>query len=177
MSADGVATDPEKIASIRSWPPPQDIKQLRSFLGLTGYYRKFVRNFALLARPLTDLLKKGALFVWTVQHQGAFEALQQALSSAPVLALPDFSKPFQIQTNASDTGVGAVLLQDGHPIAFVSKALGPRTRGLSTYEKEALAIMVAVDQWRSYLLHGEFTIFSDQRSLSHVADQRLHTPW
>jgi hypothetical protein len=146
-------------------------------MGLAGYYRKFVRNFALLARPLTDLLKKGTLFVWTSVHQLAFDTLQQALSSAPVLALPDFAKPFQIQTDASDSGVGAVLLQDGHPLAFVSKSLGPRTAGLSTYEKESLAIMVAVDQWRPYLLHGEFTIYSDQRSLSHVTDQRMHTPW
>ena len=82
-----------------------------------------------------------------------------------VLALPDFSKEFQLQTDASDNGVGAVLLQGGHPLAFVSKALGPRTRGLSTYEKEFLAILMAVEQWRSYLQHAEFTIFTDQRRL------------
>lgn len=73
--------------------------------------------------------------------------------------------------------MGAVLMQDGHPLAFVSKSLGPRTCGLSTYDKEYLAILVAVDQWRSYLQHNEFTIFTDQRSLIHVTDQRLHTPW
>ena len=93
--------------------------------------------------------------------------------TTPVLALPNFSRPFQLQTDASDSGVGAVLLQDGHPLAFVSKALGPRTRGLSTYEKEYLAILIAVDQWRSYLQHDEFVIFTDQRSLMHITDQRL----
>jgi hypothetical protein len=97
--------------------------------------------------------------------------------SAPVLSLPDFNKPFQLQTDASDSGVGTVLMQDGHPLAFVSKSLGPRTRGLSTYDKEYLAIIVAVDQWRSYLQHNEFVIFTDQRSLIHVTEQRLHTPW
>ena len=97
--------------------------------------------------------------------------------SALVLALPDFSKPFQIQTDASDLGVGTVLLQDGHPLAFVSKALGPRTRGLSTYEKEYLTVLVVVEQWRAYLQHGEFIIYTDQRSLVHIIDQRLHTPW
>jgi hypothetical protein len=122
--------DPGKIDSILSWPPPQDVKELRCFLRLAGYYRKFVRNFTLLAHPLTDLLKKGTIFVWTPIHQLAFEDLQQALSSAPVLALLDFAKPFQIQTDASDSGVGAVLLQDGHPLAFVSKSLGPRTVAL-----------------------------------------------
>lgn len=177
ISADGVSTDPSKIQSIQSWPIPTDAKQLRSFLGLARYYQKFVRHFAIMARPLNDLLKKGTLFLWTSVHDGAFASLKNALVIAPVLALPDFSRPFQIQTDASDMGVGAVLLQDGHPLAFISKALGPRTRGLSTYEKEYLAIMVAVEQWCSYLQHAEFIIFSDHRSLSHIADQRLHTPW
>jgi hypothetical protein len=88
-----------------------------------------------------------------------------------------FSKPFQLQTDACDSGVGAVLLQDSHPIALVSKSLGPRTRNLSTHEKEFLAILVAIEQWRSYLQHNEFTIFIDQRSLMHITDQRLQTQW
>lgn len=127
-----------------------------------GYYQKFVQNFAVLAHPLTDLLKKGSLFVWTAAHSVAFSTLQTALASAPVLTLPDFSKPFQLQTDASDLGVGAVLLQDGHPITFVSRALGPRTQMLSTYVKEFLAILVAVEQWCAYLQHAEFTIFTNQ---------------
>lgn len=136
-----------------------------------------MHNYVILARPLTVLLKKGSLFVWTQVHQDAFEALKSALISAPVLALSDFSKQFQLQTDACDTGVGAVLLQDGHPLAFVSKALGPHTSALSTYEKEFLAILVAVEQWRAYLQHNEFVIFTDQRSLMHITDQRLQTPW
>lgn len=91
--------------------------------------------------------------------------------------MPNFEKPFQLQTDASDNGVGAVLLQEGHPIAFVNKSLGPKTRGLSTYEKEYLAILVDVDQWRLYLQHAEFVIFTDQRSLVHITHQWLHTPW
>jgi hypothetical protein len=177
ISAQGVSTDPSKIESMLAWPVPQDIKELRSFLGLAGYYRKFVQHYAILARPLTDLLKKGSLFIWIVNHTAAFQALKQALVSAPVLALPNFSQPFQLQTDASDDSVGAVLLQDGHPLAFVSKALGPRSRGLSTYEKEYLAILVAIDQWRAYLQHSEFTIYTDQRSLMHITDQGLQTPW
>ena len=94
ISAAGVATDPSKVESIRKWPVPTDSKQLRSFLGLAGYYRKFVRHFAILARPLTNLLKKGTLFIWTPDHDVAFYTLQQALISAPVLALSDFSKQF-----------------------------------------------------------------------------------
>jgi hypothetical protein len=119
------------------------------------------------------LLKKGALFVWTPSHQQAFEALKSSLVSALVLALSDFTKPFQLQTDACDTGVSAVLLQDGHPLAFVTKALAPRTKSLSTYEKEFFAILVVVEQWRSYLQHSELTIFFDQLNLMHIIDQRL----
>jgi hypothetical protein len=119
------------------------------FLGLAGFYRKFVRHFAILAKPLMQLLKKHQ-FVWTNDHQKAFEALQQALCSAPVLAIPDFSKPFTIETDACQHGVGAVLLQEGHPLAYVSKPLGPKT-GIVHLRKEYLAILIAIEHWRSYL--------------------------
>ena len=129
-----------------NWPVPANVKELRGFLGLAGYYRKFVRHFGIIAKPLTELLKKGAVYVWTSEHQVAFQTLRQALSSAPVLALPDFSLPFCIETDASGIGIGAVLLQKGHPLTYISKSLGPRSRGLSTYEKEYLAIFEAVHQ-------------------------------
>jgi hypothetical protein len=93
-----------------------------------------------------------------------------------VLALPDFTQRFEIEIDASDTGVGDVLLQQGHPLAFVNRGLGPRTRGLSTYEKEYMAILLTVDQWRSYLQHAEFVIHTDHYSLSHLEDQWLHMP-
>jgi hypothetical protein len=136
-------------------------QELRRFLGLAGFYRKFVRHFAILAQPLTQLLKKNQLFIWTTEHLTTFEALKQALCSAPVLGIPNFSKPFGIETDACQAGVGAVLLQDGHPLAYVSKPLGPKTQGLSIYEKEYLAILTAVEQWHSYLQLAEFIIFTD----------------
>jgi hypothetical protein len=123
------------------------------------------------------LLRKNSLFVWTNEHATSFSLLKEALSSAPVLSLPDFTKPFHIETDACGKGVGAVLTQDGHPLAFISKALCPRNQGLSTYEKEYLAILVAVDRWRHYLLQGKFYIHTDQRSLIHLNEQCLHTPW
>jgi transposase InsO family protein len=177
ISASGVAIDPEKIMAVRQWPVPRSAKDVRSFLGLAGYYRRFVRHFGILARPLTELLKKGVPFHWTDLQSRSFEALKDALISAPVQSLPDFTKPFVIETDASGIGIGAVLMQNGHPLAFLSKALGPRSQGLSTYEKEYMAILLAVDQWRAYLQFGEFHIITDQKSLSQLSEQRLHTPW
>jgi transposase InsO family protein len=177
LSAAGVATDPSKVQAILDWPVPTSVRALRGFLGLAGYYRKFVRHFGIIAQPLTELLKKDAPFNWTPSQQTAFTALQAALSSAPVLALPDFGQPFHIDTDASGIGIGAVLHQGGHPIAFISKALCPRNRGLSAYEKEYLAILLAVEHWRHYLLQGEFYIHTDHQSLTHLNEQRLNTVW
>ncbi|XP_042067396.1 uncharacterized protein LOC121810711 [Salvia splendens] len=126
--------DPEKIKAMVAWPVPASIKQLRGFLGLTCYYRRFIAHYATLARPLTELLKKDA-FAWTPAAQDSFIALKEAMTSAPVLHLPDFSKVFYIETDESDFGVGAVLLQEGHPLAYFSKKLGPRRRVSSTYHK------------------------------------------
>lgn len=145
INADGVLTDPNKIDTIKKWPLPGNTKEVRSFLGLAGYYRKFVKNFGIIARPLFNLLKKHQPFVWTDDTQKAFTLLQQGLIPAPVLQLPDFSKQFVIDTDACDSEVGAVLEQGGHPIAYMSKPLGPKHRGLSTYEKECLAILMAVE--------------------------------
>lgn len=177
ISDKGVATDATKVEAVLNWPTPSNVKELRSFLGLAGYYRRFVKNFDVTAKPLTDLLKKHALFVWTQNQQIAFATLQQALVTAPVLALLDFTKPFCIETDAYHNGVGAILLHDGHPLAFISRPLGPKSQGLSTYEKEYLAILMAIEQWRPYLLHQEFVIFTDQKSLIHLSEQRLNTAW
>lgn len=177
ISDQGVSTDNSKIEAIKNWIQPTTPKQLRGFLGLAGYYRKFVRNFGIISKPLTDLLRKGSIFTWSASAEEAFQHLKQALASAPVLAMPDFSKPFVVETDASDVGVGAVLSQSSHPLAFISRALGPKSKGLSTYEKEFVAIILAVDHWRPYLQTSEFIIKTDHRSLTHLDDQRLHTPW
>lgn len=109
ISKHGVATDPTKIQTVQKWPRPENVKEVRSFLGMAGYYRKFVKKFGILSKPLTQLLKKGVIFSWTQDAQQSFMALKQALVSAPVLALPIFQKQFTIEADASDKGIRAVL--------------------------------------------------------------------
>jgi hypothetical protein len=149
-----VSIDPSKVQAIQDRPVPKTVKEVRGFLGMAGYYRKYVKHFGIIAKTLTQLLCKDTPFLWTYSHSAAFAALKHALSTAPCLALPDFAKPFHIEIDTCATGIGAVLLQDGHPLAYVSKALGVKNQGLSTYEKKCLAILIAVDQWRPYFLQG-----------------------
>lgn len=174
ISAEGVAADYSKIQAMVEWPKPTNIKALRAFLGLTGYYRRFVRNYGVISRPLTQLLKKGA-YSWDEEANIAFEALKRAMTNTPVLALPDFSKPFIIETDACKNGVGAVMMQEGKPIAFMSKALSAKHLGMSTYEKELMAVIIAVQKWRSYLLGHQFIIKTDHEALKYIMEQRLTT--
>lgn len=161
ISANGLAVNPTKIQAILQWPSPRNVKELRSFLGLAGYYRRFVRQYATIAGPLTDLLRKET-FQWNEWEQVAFETLKQALGSTPVLALPDFSLEFHLETDASGTGIGDVLSQKGHPIAYYSQKLCARMCKASTYHREMFVITQAVSKWRQYLLGRRFTIYTDQ---------------
>ncbi|KAH9687361.1 hypothetical protein KPL70_014745 [Citrus sinensis] len=175
VSAGAIRSDPQKIAAMVNWPPPMSLKQLRGFLGLTGYYRRFIKGYASIAAPLTDLLCRDA-FNWTPTATTAFEALKQAMVAAPVLRLPNFELDFIIETDASNVSIGAVLMQDNHPISYYSKKLGPKLQVASTYIKELNAIAEAIHKWRQYLLGRFFIIRTDHKSIKELLQQVIQTP-
>lgn len=170
----GGTVQPEqaKIAAVAELVPPQTKKQVRAFLGLTGYYRRFVPDYSSIAAPLTDLTRKSLpnQVVWTEKCETAFSHLKELLCSSPVLHNPDFNRPFILQTDASDYGIGAVLSQQDnedqdHPVAYYSRKFLPREQKYATVEKECLAIKLGIQAFKVYLLGRPFTVYTDHRAL------------
>jgi hypothetical protein len=170
VGKDGVRVDPKKIEAMQDWPHPKTLKILRGFLGLTDYYRKFVKNYRKIATPLTTLLKKNS-FTWTPVVAQDFQTLKMAMCTTQVLALPDFTKTFVLECDASRKGIGVVLMQESRPLAFTSKQLSERTLGKSIYEKEMLDILHVVDLWRPYLFGQRFQIKTDHQILKYFLEQ------
>eukprot|EP00253_Pinus_taeda_P023675 PITA_23675 len=172
VSHEGVKVDPSKIKAIKEWKIPTSIKHLRGYLGLTGYYRKFVKNYGRIAAPLTTLLKKDA-FSWTLQATKAFEHLKEAMCQAPVLATPDFTKTFIVECDASGKGIGAVLMKDERPNAFESRPIKGKFLHKAIYEKEMLTILHALKKWQPNLMGRHFKVKTDHDSLKYFLEQRL----
>jgi hypothetical protein len=149
ISVEGVAMDADKVAAIAAWPPPQSPWALRGFLGLAGYYQKYIRDFGLIAVPLTRLLRRGA-FAWDAEANEAFQALQRALTTGHVLQMPDFDSPFVVDCDASGIGFGAVLHRGEGPLAFFSCPFAARHHKLTAYERELIRLVQAVHHWRPY---------------------------
>ena len=170
ISREGIATDPAKIEKVSTWPVPTSKREIQQFLGLASYYRRFVKDFARIARPLHRLTERTASFLWTDDCQDAFTKLRQCLCSAPVLAYPDFSRQFILDTDASDVGIGAVLSQvdaEGHErvIAYGSRALSKAERRYCVTRRELLAVVVFTRQYRPYLVGQKFLLRTDHGSL------------
>ena len=170
VSARGTEPDSSKVEAVRDFATPTSLTDVRAFLGLASYYRRFIKNFADIAAPLHDLTKGGQEFSWTSAADQAFNDLKNRLCSAPILSLPDFSLPFTIHTDAIGFGLGAVLSQrrgeNEKVIAYASRTLTPAERNYSTTEKECLAIVWTVNYWRPYLLGKAFDIVTDHQSLT-----------
>ncbi|SAM08067.1 hypothetical protein [Absidia glauca] len=184
ISADGIRPSKSKVDALTSWPIPNNVQAVRQFLGLANYYRKFIPQFARIAAPLTELTRgtgaKRRSIDWTPTCQDAFENLIRLLTSAPILLPPDMSRPFIIETDASDIGIGAVLLQeiDGqrHPIAYESKKLSTAERKYPAQERELLAILHALRTWRCLIDGRPYTVFSDHMPLRYLKTQKTPTP-
>jgi hypothetical protein len=172
VSHEGVKVDPNKIKSMMDWPIPKTLKNLRGFLGLTGYYHKFVRNYGRIAAPLTKLTKKDA-FSWTPMSTQAFEQLKEVMRKALVLTTPDFTKTFIVECDSSRNGIGVVLMQEGRPLAFESWPFKGRDLHKPIYEKEMMAILHALKKWRPYLIGRHFKVKIDHDSLKYFFEQRL----
>ncbi|GJP32390.1 hypothetical protein CLOM_g16984 [Closterium sp. NIES-68] len=175
VSAQGVRVDPKKIEAVRTWKTPENVKELQQFLGFANYYNRFVPQYAKIAAPLTNLLKKNTPYKWEPKHQEAVEQLKQALTSAPVLILPDPERDYVIEADASDQAVGAVLMQDQgnglQPIAYLSKKLHGAELNYPIHDKEALAIIIAFKAWRCYLEGRRTTVYTDHCSLKYLKTQ------
>jgi hypothetical protein len=171
----GVKVDENKIAAMVAWPRPINILELHGFLGLTEYYRKFVKNYSIVTRALNNLSKKGQ-FGWHEEAETSFLALKHVMTTTPTLAMPNFKDIFTVKTNASGDGIGAILTQQGKSVAFMSKALEVAKKSWSTYAKEMMAILEAIRLCRPYLLGRKFYIQTDQRSLKYLLEQRITIP-
>ena len=173
---EGIVTpDTEKIQVILLWPKPTSLTTLRAFLGITEFYRKFIRGYATLASPLTDLLRLSN-FTWTTATQEAFVQLKNILTTMPLLHLQNFSLPFVVETNASNVAIGAVLSRKGHPLAFFSKKLCQKMQNSLVYVREMLAITEAVKECCHYLIGTHFKIITDQQSLKGLFTNVCNTP-
>ena len=177
ITTEGLKPNSKQIAAVEDYPVPESVTQVRQFLGLTSYYRRFIPQFAKTAAPLHNLMKKDAVFVWTADCQAAFEFLKQKLINAPILCYPDFEKGFVLETDASVRGLGAVLSQkqgDGklHPIGFASRSLTPPEKNYSITDLETLAVVWAVSYYRAYLYGNEVTVVTDHSAVKAV----LETP-
>ncbi|XP_048596408.1 uncharacterized protein LOC125578144 [Brassica napus] len=168
VGADGLRVDEEKIKAIRDWPSPSTVGEVRSFHGLAGFYRRFVPDFSSIAAPLTEVIKKNVGFKWEQAQEKAFQMLKVKLTHAPLLVLPDFSKTFEIECDASGVGIGAVLMQDRKPIAYFSEKLGGATLNYPTYDQELYALVRALQTWQHYLWPKEFVIHTDHQSKRHA---------
>src|SRR5271155_82244 len=166
--------DPVKLVGIANWPTPTTVKEVRSFLGFSNFYRRFIQGYGHITKPLNDLLKKDIKFEWKEEHEISFQTLKQKLLADPVLKMPDTTRPFTIETDASKFASGAVLLQedtngDWHPCSYLSKSFNKTERNYEIYDRELLAIIWALTDWRHYLIGSPHvvTVLSDHQNLTY----------
>jgi hypothetical protein len=168
LTAEGVAVDPSKVKDILDWKPPTTVHQVRSFLAMAGYHHRFIPDFSRISKPITQLLKNHVKFVWSLECDKAFEKLKKLLTTTPVLAQPDIAKPFDVYCDASVIGIGCVLMQEGHVIAYASRQLKRHEENYPTHDIELAAVVHALKILRHYLLGNTCHIYTDHKSLNYI---------
>jgi hypothetical protein len=171
ISSNGISVDPSKVQEVMDWKPPTLVHQIRSFLGLAGYYHRFIRDFSRIAKPMTELLKKGVKFSWHQKCEDAFPTLRAHLTTAPILAQPDISKPFDIYCDALGIGHGCVLMQDNQVIAYASQALRTHEQNYPTHDLELATVIHALKIWRHHLIGTKCHIYTNHKSLKYIFTQ------
>nr|GEU93738.1 reverse transcriptase domain-containing protein [Tanacetum cinerariifolium] len=172
IDSKGIHVDPEKIESIKDWASPKSLTEIRQFLGLTGYYRRFIEGFSKIAKLMTKLTQKNAKFDWGEKEKAAFQLIKQKLCSAPILALPKGSENFIVYCDASHKGLGVVLMQNEKVIAYASRQLKIHEKNYITHDLELRAVVFSLKMWRHYLYETRCTVFTDHKSLQHILDQK-----
>ncbi|GJR36478.1 reverse transcriptase domain-containing protein [Tanacetum coccineum] len=172
IDCQGIHVDPAKIESIKDWASPKTPTEIRQFLGLAGYYRRFIEGFSKIAKTMTKLTQKGVKFDWGDKQEAAFQLLKQKLCSAPILALPEGSEDFIAYCDASKKGLGAVLMQREKVISYASRQLKIHEKNYTTHDLELGAVVFALKMWRHYLYGTKCTVFTDHKSLQHILDQK-----
>ena len=175
VSHDSVKMDPAKVAAVSEWPTPSNKKEVQSFLGFINFYRRFIEGFLHIAHPLFDLTKADSAFKWSSEEKSAFDILRDRITSAAILALPDNSRPYHIEADSSDFATGAILSQENpddrkwHPITFLSKSVSPVERNYEIHDKEMLAIVQALEEWKHFLegTEHQFEIWTDHKNLEY----------
>nr|CAE03840.1 OSJNBb0013J13.17 [Oryza sativa Japonica Group] len=171
ISSNGVEVDPSKVEAVLAWNPPKNVSEIRSFLGLAGYYRRFIEGFSKLARPMTELLKKEKKFQWSAACEDSFQEMKKRLTTAPVLTLPDIRKDFEIFCDASRQGLGCVLMQERKVVAYASRQLRPHEVNYPTHDLELAAVVHALKIWRHYLIGNRCEVYTDHKSLKYIFTQ------
>ncbi|XP_073224841.1 uncharacterized protein [Cicer arietinum] len=172
ISKEGIAVDPTKVEAVVAWKQPQTVTEIRSFLGLAGYYRRFIEDFAKIAAPLTQLTRKNHIYAWTEECERSFQMMKEKLTTSPVLVFPQLEEPYEVYCNASLQGLGCVLMQNKQVVAYASGQLKMHEKHYPTHDMELAAIVFALKIWRHYLYGCNFDVYSDHKSLKYLFDQK-----
>jgi len=172
ISKEGISVDPTKVAAVEEWPRPTNVSEIGSFLGMVGYYRRFVKDISKIASPLTQLLHKDRKFEWTGDCETSFQELKLRLVTAPILTIPEGNEGYVVYSGASRQGLGCVLMQNGRVVAYASRQLKPYELNYPTQNLELAAMIFALKIWRHYLYSARCEIYTDHKSLKYIFTQK-----